>query len=352
MAYSRHLSVDDLAAAISISFSNLGAHDPDNALAGFAGAAASFEGLLAPLDTAAHALPYLHDLTRAFGDPEILGRNIQEVAEFLRSVHTAGVATALGHIAARTQGGDFQSHATFAAATGAIGQGAEQVTVATLNYDGLIHACFLDQLGTSALCDLAGGWGHQSFEVVEGGTNLWGLPLRNRADFPTGRRIRLLQLHGSLGWLRHLDSGEVWSFDIDALRDCHYWEALMIGKTSWMPVVVLTSADRKGELVSKYPFKLACGAAERALVDADRWLIAGYGFGDEPVNAMLKNAADRRKRLDLRAPKVLVVDFNRDVDVLRRIAENITGFGAGNVAVSVAGVPTACVSQEWQDWSA
>lgn len=160
--------------------------------------------------------------------------------------------------------------------------------------------------------------------------------------------MALIQLHGSLAWLREPRLG-MYKFDLEALRSLGYWEALRNGQTDWLPVVVLT--DQKERQIQRTPFSLAYDIFQRRLVAADHWLIAGYGLKDAPVNELFRTAAMTRKAIGLRAPKILVVDYGVEVDEKRKEASISLGLPENVIKVSVAGAPGALKTQEWNDWA-
>lgn len=81
---------------------------------------------------------------------------------------------------------------------------------------------------------------------------------------------------------------------MEDVRQPSYWQSWRNGETEWEPVVILTNQDRKGSAVTDHPFQVAYSAFEKRLMEADRWIIAGYSFGDECVNEMLASAFHRR----------------------------------------------------------
>ncbi len=75
-------------------------------------------------------------------------------------------------------------------------QSSDRVTVATLNYDGLLHSGIL---AAGAITDLAAEYDEDLFTVVSG-DRLEGKRLRRRDDLTSG--IELVNLHGQLGVAR------------------------------------------------------------------------------------------------------------------------------------------------------
>jgi hypothetical protein len=113
-------------------------------------------------------------------------------------------------------------------------------------------------------------------------------------------------------------------------------------------MVVLT--DRKPQATIAPPFSLAYRVFRDRLIGADRWLIIGYGLGDEPVNDAFKAARHTRARLGLPEPRVMVVDLRDDADRFR--SEALERLGLPQAATIIAsGVPEAFTSSEWGDFS-
>jgi hypothetical protein len=60
-----------------------------------------------------------------------------------------------------------------------------------------------------------------------------------------------------------------------------------------LPVVVLS--DLKSRAVARYPFDLLYQELWTELTDATTLVVAGYGFGDQPVNSMLERWSTRTR---------------------------------------------------------
>jgi hypothetical protein len=361
VAYNPELSVRALTDDLLRLFRDAGVSDPGRVLSELSRSAEAsadnqFERLLGPLSSSADAIRSLRELTPIAEQLGIADISVSaaHVADFLRDVHRFGLAIVLDHIASRSQG----HVASFVSATRAVGQalvslGApSDLTVATLNYDGLTHAALLemgqDEYGTTffAITDLADGRVNQPHSIA--GRNMIGYPIRDVDDLPPDH-ASVLQLHGSLGWLRNPRNGEVWRFALGDLRAAGYWEALRAGRTDWEPVVVLT--DQKERAVAGWPFSLAYEAFGDRLSAADRWLIAGYGFGDTPVNGLLQSALLRRRRRHEADPRLLIIDKDSNpAGVQARVRRALRVLG-GEPEVSVVGIPEALESELWVDWS-
>lgn len=88
-----------------------------------------------------------------------------------------------------------------------------------------------------------------------------------------------------------------------------YWTAYGNGQSSAEPVVIL--ADQKERAVQQDPFAWAYRRLARALDGAHGILIAGYGFGDVPLNRVLSSHVGRS------TCPVLVIDLKGDEGAYR-----------------------------------
>ena len=362
LAYNPALRVDRLTADLVQRFTELGATEPERALAAYAAQLAvvpgeHFEPLLGPLVATSNALGYVPGLAALTDQgPARIAAALQTVSDFLRTVHRIGMAVTLGHIAERTIGGAWEE-GIWPVADALIQLGAaRELTVGTLNYDGLLHSGLMEAgtnvWGTTTfeIADLADGRhaAEATCEVVPG-RHLLGHRLRSSADLPADR-ASLIQLHGSLGWLRHPE-GVIYRFSLPDLRDAAYWSERQAGRTEWEPVVVLT--DRKDSAVEGWPFSMAYSTFFGRLLTANRWLIVGYGLGDAPVNAVYDAAVRERSRQGLRAtPPTLVVGCGGDDSDLRERAVHALGLHASAVVASADGVPAVFEKEAWQEWAA
>lgn len=360
VAYNPDLTVSQLTDDLLRLFREAGATDPERALARFAESQSRIEGdlfeaLLGPLSSTAEALRQLPGLTAlaqaAHADAvvEALGMT----SAFLTDIHRVGLAITLQHIADRSLGGQYDN-VIYRTARELINLGeARDLTVGTLNYDGLLHSGMMeagvDQWGRTifGIVDLAAGYTEGTHRVTPD-TDLVGHPLRDIDDLMP-QRAALLQLHGSLGWLSDpADSTSVWRFELQELRDAGYWAHLRAGDTLWRPVVVLT--DRKERAVATWPFSLAYEIFQRRLIEADRWLIVGYGLGDIPVNRLYATAVHERRRLTLPNPPTLVIGADPDPASIRVQASSALDIPRNFVTASGVGIPDAYESPEWAAW--
>jgi hypothetical protein len=356
IAYNPALSMRELTAGLVAEFSALGGGDAEMALSGFAKRFrgyqdADFESLIGPLEGVSGALGHLQKLSALADEaPDALEAALTTASHFVQRLYRVGFGTTLGLIASRAKGagaGRFDEVVVDTCkAIAALNPGASTV-VGTLNYDGLLHAGFLEAVGTSRMTDLAAGYAPISHRP-DGKTTCTGRPIRTEDNlgFPD---IALLNLHGSLSWLANPKTEEAWKFELEDLRAMDYWGALKNGKAVLVPVVVLT--NRKTETIQSLPFSLAYGVYEDRMSKANRWLIAGYRFGDEPVNKALRRAASQRVSRGEDQPSVLVLTSPQSGHGFRSKVAHELGVSVGQIAVETSGLPGAITSASWHSWS-
>lgn len=346
----------ELTAGLIAEFSVLSGGDAEKALAGFSRRFGGyrdgdFESLIGPLEAVSGALDHLRRLGSLAKDaPDDLEAALKVTGDFVNTLYRVGFGTTLGLIAARAQGAGSEMFDNVILRTcRAIAEldSEAPIVVGTLNYDGLLHAGFLQVVTTSNMCDLAAGveWIEAS---PEGMTRCFAHPLRNGDDLPP-RAIQLLNLHGSLSWLLDEDTRGAWKFELNDLRSMDYWSALKTGSATLLPLVVLT--NRKDEMTLQWPFSLAYDLFERRMALSDRWLVAGYRFGDEPVNSALKRAAASRSDMGRELPEVLVITTTSADSRMRSRVAQALGMPIAHVQLETAGLPTAVGTDAWRTWA-
>jgi hypothetical protein len=198
----------------------------------------------------------------------------------------------------------------------------------TLSYDALVDGAAIDNRDERlkrrrfpwtrgiVIGDMAQGFGEETIEVVRGRA-VSAYPLRDDDEYRSANLV-IYHLHGSLQWLRRPD-GSIWKVDrLARLRELDFWVRYGRGETPVEPVVVL--ADQKARAVELDPFRWAYDRFEDALASAGMLVIAGYGFGDLPVNRALVRS------LGSTGYPVLCIDYTEDVAGLRAsIASKIAG---------------------------
>ena len=355
IAYNPALNVDSLTVELLDRFKR--ANDDLQAIAGAVDEddADSFEQLLGPFDAVSAMIRTLPGLRHGAGwAPGFNALGTALVAA--REIHMRGSGIALSIIAEESQNdGDFTAIDTFCSAIAELDNPSE-LTIATLNYDGLLAAGFLQEFiqpgwavhRTLDICDMADG--RTRCELTPDfadGQAIESWELRRIPDFMPDR-ARLLNLHGSLGWLRNTeDPEEVRRFRIPDLREANFWPKHSRNETVWEPVVVLTS--RKTELTQEWPFQLCYSELIGALGEADRWLITGYGLSDEPVNRGFRRAVRTRKRQRQHA-RVLVIGTG-DPEDLRAQASARLSIPIEWITASGDGIPDAIDGDQWREWA-
>jgi hypothetical protein len=311
-----------------------------------------FESLLGPFSSAAEAVHSLPELEGLLGFDNAAAEAFSTTADCLTQIYRLGVGSALQMISvlARGRGGDVHYDVIERLCRALWDLGPRRdLMVATLNYDGLLHSGLIEAdtdewlQRRGELADLADGRVNHEHELVPG-TRLVGWPLRVFDDMPPDR-CALVQLHGSLGWLREPGARtEVWRFELESLREIDYWNRWRSGEIQWEPAVLLT--DQKAPMVGHRPYSLAYETFTRRLADADRWLIAGYGFGDEPVNRAFREA--HRLRSGARPPaKLLVIGLGPEESLRQRVVDELHVEPAH---VSSEGLPAAIDGEAWRAW--
>ncbi|MDF1597268.1 MAG: SIR2 family protein [Acidimicrobiia bacterium] len=234
----------------------------------------------------------------------------------------------------------------------------------TLNYDALIDGAAIEVRDQKSkrirlswkrgivLGDMAQGFGQETVDIVPDGPAT-AYPLRDDDEYKPANLL-VYHLHGSLQWLRRND-GSIWKVDhIERMRELDFWVRYGRGETALEPVVVL--ADQKARAVELDPFRWAYDRFEDALRSADKLVIAGYGFGDLPVNRALARGLENAQY------PVQCIDYTDDVAGFKAsLASRIAGEEPGAKAtaarlakgfartlrVSGLGVPAALDDLSW-----
>ena len=295
------------------------------------------EAVLGALDQASVALPLLRTLSSSGAVSGPLSQSLQVSADLLADVYRIGVGHTLQII-------DDLSHGRQGAIE-PINQvidalpAAASRSIATLNYDGLLPSQLIGRADTHY--DLAQGWGNRDHLVVDGKSPISAVPLR---EFDNMLGPDLINLHGSIGWLRHQTEGW-WRFKVDELRSLEYWKALRENRTEWIPAVVLTNQQRKSEIVGLYPFSLAYEAFRKRLANCERLAIIGYGFRDLYLNQVIASVLSKVRQ----KPNLLVVTqghYPSEADI--RTALRLES--AYPLALLSNGVVDAIRTTDWQSW--
>ncbi|GGJ90328.1 hypothetical protein GCM10010123_20210 [Pilimelia anulata] len=292
VAHNQDLSSSKLFEELKSRFSSVSA--PDTTEAAFKKLATSLdpgtgydlENLIGPLDILDGAMSALEDLTALTdGLGPSLSDSVAETRAVTKQLYRHGVSHVLELIAERSLGHGTDHAKALCARVAQLG---DAWCLATLNYDGILVSAALEVLKGN-IADLADGRPAAEFkiDVVPGGPIITGNRLRTVADLPCIYSV--VNLHGSLGWLR--SGSDHVKFQIDALRGAGYWSAWREDRTQWAPSVILTNQAAKGRLIREYPFRFAYSYFFDRLVESKHWYIIGYGFGDRVLNEVLRRVA-------------------------------------------------------------
>lgn len=315
---------------------------------------ADFEALLGPLDQMWSALGILRRYARAIGNrDEETAQNLLGSYEFLRRARRIGVSHALDIIMERSYAA-WDERAPLVNFTDALVEGrglGGRVTIGNLNYDSVVQACLL-QSHKEQLCDLSAGHRPMSATALTTNSALHDIRcyrMRETLDFPLGRPVRLLHLHGSLAWVHSPTQDVTVKMDINDMRSSEFFAAWREGKTDLEPRIVLTNQPTKSKTVQQQPFALAYAGFRAGLEEADRWVIAGYSFRDHSVNDVLAGVLRQRES---NPPKVLVLTYGDDLQAWQiHQALGLAIIGSHDwIKVDREGVLDAHNRQSWEWW--
>jgi hypothetical protein len=252
----------------------------------------NFEHLLGPLDRLADLFAGpLFEILAEVSDEDEAAKHVRETA---RNLYTRAVASVL-RVIDQVRANDKPVRLT---AEWILGETSPRdvVSIFTLNYDALLDRT-LSRIASKPGCSwrLIDEFSRTSRRKISvGGQLSEALTLRASAP-PRPNTVQLIHLHGSMHWLadnstrpriyrpKHID-------DTQMATQYQAWADGSIGR--FTPHVLLT--DQKTRRVSTEPFASAYEALVAALRRADRVVIAGYGFGDKPLNAALADGCASR----------------------------------------------------------
>lgn len=252
---------------------------------------------------------------------EELRAAIRRVSGFAEQVRDTSVSHVLEVISERSHAYVDDARSLYDLVTAIIESFKGKVVIGNLNYDTLLLAALL-AVCQSELVDMGHGNRHVKVLVddrIEREVNA----LRSSIDdFPSQKRVQLLHLHGSLTFWATRDGKIYAKLPKEMLDDGDQWRAIREGTTNVRPVVVLANRKDKAEHVAKFPFDLAYEMFSSGLAKATRWLIIGYSFRDDPVNATLRSEFINRD------PKPTVLVVTHGDDLRRKDVERAFGWGA------------------------
>ena len=254
----------------------------------------NFEHLLGPLDRLADLFsgPLLAVLSDVVDDTQLAVR----VGSSARDLYTRAVATVLRAI--DSIGVDHEAIKQSVDWFLADIRPADTASIFTLNYDALLDGWIIDaskRPNCSWSFDDEFAPFYQATLTV-GDKKVPMIPMRPRTTIRP-RKVHLYHLHGALHWVAEDHGADVVVFkarDIDDLRAVHLFDVWADGEVRpARPHVLLT--DQKLRRVTVEPFAAAYEALAQSLRRADRVLVAGYGFGDKPLNLALAEGHANRQ---------------------------------------------------------
>lgn len=166
----------------------------------------------------------------------------------------------------------------------------------TLNYDPLLDRVLLeivsalhDGLPPFFFADEFSGQNAAQLVVVTAAGPLAVNPLRGEPWRRDGvPAVDLVHLHGGQHWIR-TPNGIVYKAAMNGLRGVDaYGRWLRDDPVTVQPSLILT--DQKGIAVTRSPFAESYRRLREDLAHADRVAILGYGFGDKPLNKVIREA--------------------------------------------------------------
>ena len=250
-----------------------------------------------------------------------LRKAIRRVSKFAEQVRDTGISHVLEVIAERSHAYVDDSQSLYGLVSAITESFNGRVVIGNLNYDTLLLAALLT-VCQREVADM--GHGNRFVNVlVDDEVERRVHALRaSSADFPSSKRVQLLHIHGSLTFWATRDQTIHAKLPKEMLEDGEQWRAIREETTNVRPVVVLANRRDKADHVAQFPFNLAYEMFASGLAEADRWLIIGYSFKDDPVNNTLRSEFIERDP----KPRVLVVTYGEELR--RRDVERAFGWGA------------------------
>lgn len=281
--------------------------------------AENFEKLVGAFGYESRTLDYLHRLaTLESPSNQELRDSIANVRDFATRVSDRGISHVLEVILERSRATGERAERLEALIRAMLHDFRGTVTVANLNYDTLLLATLMSKCD-GEFADMADGGCTERIEVAPG--RFTDVPtLRTKLNFPASRRIHLVPLHGSLTYWT--DGTGHWKLRVEEIRKLRMFASVRDGQSALRPAVVLATSRDKASHVEEAPFALAYSACSRSLEVSNHWLIIGYSFRDEPVNATLAEAFGERNP----KPRVHVVTYGdspSEHTVMRALGWNI-----------------------------
>lgn len=247
----------------------------------------TFEDLAGPLERLTASIQHVGALA-AIGSDDQTTRAILQLSDFATRLYNQVVGIVLGLV---TQHPTALGHADAVPGVARhlvhVAKQQRDLDVFVLNYDALLDSALLEIYEGSAtgfqLTDEFDG--RKAFTIDFGEERLSAIGFRDE-QYHSYPRLRLFHLHGAATWLR--EGASIYKARrLQRLRDAGVFERWAVdGHSDVSPVLVL--GDRKDRLVAKAPFDDQYAELRSSVAQADRVVIAGYSFGDIPLNAAVR----------------------------------------------------------------
>jgi hypothetical protein len=257
--------------------------------------ASTFERLLGPLDRLRGLINVELPILVGALQPE-LAEPLTEVGVLVHELYVRGVGAVLSEIdSLDTHANLDHARQLVRWATADLGN-YDYLSVYTINYDPLVDRVLLE-LETDVVSNvvvsryvLADEYSGLPVDAswVSVAPGIPAVRILSQRSEPYGRlrAVDLIHLHGGQHWIRS-SNGLVYKAPVPWLRGIDAYGRWMRGDPMhFQPAVVLT--DQKSSAVLQDPFVRAYGRLRHDLAQSDRVAIVGYGFGDQPLNAALR----------------------------------------------------------------
>jgi len=256
----------------------------------------TFERLLGPLDRLSGLMSV--ELAAVIGSvrPDLLDP-LREVGDLVRALYVRGVGAVLSEIDALDAATNLDPvREVVRWTTGGLGK-YDHLSVYTVNYDPLLDRELLASQTEVAqgvvtarylLADEFSGLDEDASTItLAAGTNPVTAFAPRSEPYGRPRAVDLVHLHGGQHWIRTA-SGLVYKAPLADLRAVDAYGRWTRGD----PIVVQAAVvltDQKSVAVLQGPFVDAYARLRHDLTRAHRVVVLGYGFGDEPLNAVLRD---------------------------------------------------------------